>query len=91
MNPPPLSAHPDAVAPAPPAAWRAARDFVERCRRFAVAEITRREVDGRPTSEWVSYLRFTEHTLRELDDGTLDAWFLDPAVDPSQPAPRRRP
>ena len=87
----PLSALPDAVTPPAPSAWRAARDFVQKCQRFAVAEIARREVDGRPTQEWVSYLRFTEHTLRELDDGTLDSWFLDPAVDPSQPAPRRRP
>jgi len=60
--------------------WAAARDFVERCRQWSVAELDRRAVDGRDASEWRVYLKFTEHTLRELDDGTLDGWFTGGAA-----------
>lgn len=27
---------------------------------------------------WITYLRFTEHALGELEDGTLDGWFTGP-------------
>jgi hypothetical protein len=27
---------------------------------------------------WASFSQFLDHTLRELEDGTLDAWFTDP-------------
>lgn len=57
------------------ARWASARDFVARCRDWAAAEIERRAADGRPAHEWHSYLKFTDHTLRELDEGTLDGWF----------------
>ncbi|MSP55391.1 MAG: hypothetical protein EXR69_07305 [Myxococcales bacterium] len=66
-------------APADPGArWAAARAFVERCHSWSVDEIKRRETDGRPLADWQVYLRFTEHTLHELDAGTLDAWFEAP-------------
>jgi hypothetical protein len=56
--------------------------FVSRCRAWAVAEIARRRVNGKPVQEWESYLRFTDHTLRELEEGTLDRWFL-PSLPPA--------
>jgi hypothetical protein len=55
--------------------WAAVKDFVLRCRRWSEGELERRAADGRPTTEWDAYLKFTDHTLRELDDGTLDHWF----------------
>ncbi len=63
-------------APASPEeAVGAVHDFVSRCRDYAMEEIARRGVSGKDAREWESYLRFTEHTLRELEDGTLDHWF----------------
>lgn len=59
----------------PGARWAAARDFVERCKGWSVAELARRRADGRNTADWEVYLRFTQHTLDELDAGTLDPWF----------------
>jgi hypothetical protein len=59
----------------PGARWAAVKDFVQRCRLWSVAELERRAADGRPTAEWESYLKFTDHTLQELDNGTLDHWF----------------
>lgn len=73
---PPLSQRAPASPASPEVAWAAAFDFVTRCRAWASDEITRREAAGRPTDEWRSYLKFTDHTLTELRDGTLDAWFL---------------
>ncbi len=65
-----------AALPEDPAqALAAAHDFVTRCRAWAIDEIARREADGKPTHAWQSYLQFTDHTLRELEDGTLDRWF----------------
>ena len=72
----PLSQHPPEAPASPEAAWTAVHTFVGRCRRWAADEITRREAAGRPTEEWRSYLRFTDHTLAELQNGTLDPWFL---------------
>lgn len=73
---PPLSRRPPAPPASPEAAWAAVRTFVEQCRAWAVDEIARRKAAGRPTEEWETYLRFTDHTLAELDNGTLDRWFL---------------
>jgi len=28
--------------------------------------------------QWLSFRAFLDHTLRELEDGTLDHWFDDP-------------
>lgn len=73
------------LAPSSAAArWQASWDFVSRCREWAVAELARRRVDGRRTDEWESYLRFTDHTLRELQDGRLDHWFEEPLVSPAE-------
>ena len=60
--------------------WAAARDFVQRCQDWSEAEMERRVVDGRDLTKWKVYAEFTQHTLRELDDGTLDAWFVSEAV-----------
>ena len=71
-----------ATRPAPPAdpaeALAAAHAFVTRCRNWAVDELSRRAENGKSTDAWESYLAFTDHTLHELENGTLDAWFLTP-------------
>lgn len=61
--------------------------FLERCRKWALEEEipkrTARVAEGMDPAEaaklhgWVTYLRFTEHAMREVEDGTLDAWFRD--------------
>jgi hypothetical protein len=66
---------PETPPPPPEQGIAAAHAFVSRCRAWAVMEIERRAAAGRPTEEWESYLRFTDHTLRELEEGTLDRWF----------------
>lgn len=88
----PLSAAPGPLPP-PDQAWSAVVDFVGRCRAWAVDEITRRQASGRPTEAWESYLRFTDHTLHELAEGTLDRWFEGPSagaapISPPDPADR---
>lgn len=30
---------------------------------------------------WVAWVRFCEHARREIEDGTLDAWFQEPPPD----------
>ena len=55
----------------------AAHAFTTRCRAYAVAEIARRRAEGRAADEWESYLRFSDHTLKELEDGSLDHWFVE--------------
>ena len=68
----------DPHAAAPPAQQVAAvHAFTTRCRAYAEEAIARRRAEGRPTDEWEVYLRFTDHTLRELEDGTLDHWFAE--------------
>jgi hypothetical protein len=42
-----------------------------------VAAITRRREEGRAADDWELYLRFTDHTLEELENGTLDHWFVE--------------
>jgi hypothetical protein len=49
--------------------------FTTRCRQWAVDAIARRQAEGRPSDDWEIYLRFTDHTLHELENGTLDHWF----------------
>ena len=51
--------------------------FTKRCEKWALDEVFRRESAGRPTEEWEVYLRFTRHTLTELENGTLDHWFAE--------------
>ncbi|MES2644646.1 MAG: hypothetical protein V4850_34480 [Myxococcota bacterium] len=51
--------------------------FTTRCRAWAVAAVTRRREEGRAADDWELYLRFTEHTLEELENGTLDHWFVE--------------
>jgi len=68
----------DALSEATPEERLAAvHAFTTRCRAYAVAEIDRRRAAGRPTNDWESYLRFTDHTLAELENGTLDHWFVE--------------
>ena len=64
-----------APLPEPAAALAAAYDFATRCRDYAVAEIARRSAVGRDSRDWEVYRDFTEHALRELEDGRLDPWF----------------
>jgi len=62
--------------------------FLLRCKAWAEElEIPKREAqlaeDPSPALQkkldaWHSYLAFTEHTLKELEDGTLDRWFHAP-------------
>ena len=62
-------------------------DFLIRCRQWANdTELpARREkaldsaAEAEKLRDWVTYLAFTDHTIRELEDGTLDHWFQDPA------------
>jgi hypothetical protein len=67
---------------APEDAVLVVHDFVGKCRAWAVGEIAKREATaaGDPVATakleaWRSYLAFTDHTLRELEEGTLDRWF----------------
>ena len=64
----------------PAQALAAAHAFVTRCREWATAEIDRRRASGKALHEWEADVRFTDHTLRELEDGTLDGWFAPPAT-----------
>lgn len=62
--------------------------FLVRCRTWALTrEIPKRtlRVQQDPSPEavaslhsWVSYLRFTEHAIQEIETGTLDHWFRRP-------------
>lgn len=83
---PPGSAPPPGPAPlflaADPSATPAQRiaavhAFTTRCRAWAVDAIARRREEGRAADDWELYLRFTEHTLEELENGTLDHWFVE--------------
>ncbi len=72
-----------------------AHRFLTRCRDWARdREIPRRleqvAEDMQPTDAaslhaWTAWMRFCEHALREIEDGTLDPWFLPPdsAPEPS--------
>ena len=77
---------PDAPPPGDPAQSVAAvHDFLRRCAQWArEVEIPKRldrvgegadPAEAAKLHEWVAYLRFTEHTLRELEAGELDHWF----------------
>jgi hypothetical protein len=72
---------------------QAVHGFLQRCRTWALEqEIPRRLEQVAQTNdpaaaaklhEWVAYLQFTEHALRELEQGTLDAWFTgEPSAQP---------
>ena len=68
------------VPPGEPAVQlHAAHTFTLRCRAWAAEELRRRNADSRPTTEWESYARFLDHTLRELEAGALDTWFTEGA------------
>lgn len=61
------------------------RRFLLRCRAWATErELPARRERLQTTDDpaeaaklhgWLSYIRFLDHTLAELDDGTLDHWF----------------
>lgn len=78
--------------PATPAqAAAAAHDFMQRCRRWALeVELPKHRArvaqstdpaDAAALHQWLTWLRFTEHALGELESGTLDRWFLPPETD----------
>jgi hypothetical protein len=73
---------PNATA-TPAGSLRAAHHFVSQCIRWGEAEITARAAAGRPTAEWESYVRFSQHAREELEAGTLDHWFV-----PASPSDR---
>ena len=64
-------------------------DFLQRCNTYAEQQLDkyrdqRGEASGMDAlalqdkiGHWTSYRAFNEHTLTELDDGTLDDWFDD--------------
>lgn len=66
-------------------AVRVAHDFMIRCRDWAVErEIPKRlqrAADGLDPDDaaslhaWIAWMRFCEHAIQELEDGTLDPWF----------------
>jgi len=79
---------------APEDAVRVVHDFLERCRAWAIEQEIpkrlRRVEEGQDPAEaaklhgWITWRRFCEHALREIEDGTLDAWFDgEPAGDDS--------
>lgn len=63
-----------------------AHAFLQRCQDWALdKELPRlREAlqssndpaDAAKLHQWLTWLAFTSHALRELEDGTLDHWFL---------------
>jgi hypothetical protein len=65
------------------------RDFLLRARAWATErEIPKRlarvadgsdHVEAGKLASWVAWRDFIDHTVRELEDGTLDAWFSDPS------------
>lgn len=73
------------VSVAPQDAVVIAHAFVEKCRQWALErEIPRRTqrlaaqhdpLEAEKLAAWRSYVTFLDHTLRELEDGTLDGWF----------------
>jgi len=83
----------------PADAVRVVEAFLERCRAWAVereipkrlrrVEETHDPAEAARLHEWVAWERFVDHTLAELRDGTLDAWFAPPesVAAPSGAAP----
>ena len=74
--------------------------FLHRCRAWATErELPKRRARLAESDDpahaaalhgWLTYVRFLDHTLRELEDGTLDHWFEAaaegaPAVDSGAP------
>ena len=84
------------VAVAPEDAVHVVHDFLLRCRAWAIErEIPKRlqrvEADQDPAEAaklhgWITWRRFCEHALREIEDGTLDAWFDGDSTDAESPA-----
>ena len=77
------------------------RIFLIKCREWAVdREISPRlqQVVAEPDQEttrrlhdWVTYRDFLDHTIRELEEGTLDRWFLADPLLSTEPVPDDRP
>ena len=76
----------------PTAAVHVAHAFIQRCRAWATErELPKRRAAAAVADDpavvaklhgWLTYVQFLEHTLKELEDGTLDHWF-DPSASPS--------
>ncbi len=66
------------------------RRFLVKCRDWATEqELPKRRAQVQHDDDpdvaarlhgWLTYVRFLEHTLQELDEGTLDRWFEGDAV-----------
>ena len=82
---------------APADALSTVHTFLQRCRQWALEqEIPQRlekvrsglqPQEAAKLHEWIAYLRFVEHTLHELEAGTLDHWFSGSKPEDRAPAP----
>ena len=85
MRPEPLFDPARALEVDPRDAVRVAHRFVQQCRTWAIerelpARRARVQHGDAPEAAaklhaWLSYVAFLDHTLHELEDGTLDHWF----------------
>lgn len=70
-------------------AWCAEQEVPKRLTRVAQSQDP---ADAASLHAWITYQRFTEHALRELEDGTLDRWFAaEPELPLRPPGPRSAP
>lgn len=61
-------------------AWATEREIPRRLERV---ESNLEPADVAALHQWVTWMRFTEHALEELENGTLDHWFAAPHSDKS--------
>lgn len=74
--------------------------FVAKCREWALKlEIPKRSqrlaaqpdrLEAEKLAAWLRYVEFLDHTLTELEAGTLDHWFMgDDSEEPGEGPPAR--
>jgi len=79
--------------PVPPEdAVHEVRRFLLHCRAWAIErELPKHRARVQHTDDpavaaklhgWLTYVRFLDHTLQELEAGTLDRWFVDEGAPP---------
>ncbi|MCB9665867.1 MAG: hypothetical protein H6732_17305 [Alphaproteobacteria bacterium] len=62
--------------------WCEEQEIPKRLARVAQSQAP---ADAASLHAWLTYLRFTEHALAELEDGTLDRWFGETRYGPGAP------